>query len=150
MPKQVTKKLTNMIWDFIWDGNQQNAPVNREMMHVQLLDGGKKILDLQARNKAIQLTWLQSYMSTTDRPTWVYFADSLFWLAASLLGRQIDKTAADNPFMQNWRLRTTTSLPLPKELISLIKIAKKTRCKSRQNSHREQHEATHAPMVPHR
>jgi exonuclease III len=125
MPERITKKLTDMIWEFIWEGNQRSAPVNREVMHAQLLEGGKKILDLQARNEAIQLTWLQSYMSTTNRPTWAYFADALFQMAAPISGRQIDETAASNPFLQSWRPRTATNSPLPKELASMVKTAEK-------------------------
>jgi exonuclease III len=125
MPKHVEKRLTNIIWEFIWDGNPRSAPVNREVMHAQLLDGGKKILDLSARNEAIQLTWLQSYMRTEDRPTWAFYADDLFRLATPRHGRQIDREAAINPFLQSWRPRTNYASPLPDELKSMVKIADK-------------------------
>jgi hypothetical protein len=125
MPEQVTKKLTDMIWNFVWEGNAKSAPINRDMMHAQLLEGGKKILDLSARNDAIQLTWLQSYMKTTDRPTWTYYADALFRLAAPSSGREVDEVAAVNPIVQNWRPKTAKGTTLPKELISLIRTAEK-------------------------
>jgi hypothetical protein len=53
MLEHIAKKLTNIIWDFVWDGNARHAPISRDMMHAQWLDGGKKILDLDARNNAI-------------------------------------------------------------------------------------------------
>jgi exonuclease III/ribonuclease HI len=125
MPEHITKRLTNTMWEFIWDGNPKNAPVNRETMHAPLLEGGKKILDIQARNEAIQLTWLQSYLTIMKRPTWAYFADALFWLAAPLSGRIIEETAATNPFLQNWRPKTAAGTTLPQELASMVRTAEK-------------------------
>jgi hypothetical protein len=38
----------------------------------------KKVLDVEARNKAIHLTWLKVYLCLgKDRPTWAYFADTI-------------------------------------------------------------------------
>jgi exonuclease III len=125
MPDNITKKLTDVLWDFIWAGNARRAPINRETMHAPLLEGGKKILDLEARNEAIQLTWLQSYMTTENRPTWAYFADHLFGLAALPSGRQVDGEAAGNPFLQNWRPKLSAGSTLPNELISMVKAARK-------------------------
>jgi hypothetical protein len=125
MPERITKRLTDTIWDFIWEGKARSAPINRETMHATPLEGGKKILDLEARNKAIQLTWLQAYMTTSNRPTWAYFANSLLRLAAPISGRIIDQKAAVNPILQNWRPRTTGNTTLPKELTSMIRMAKK-------------------------
>jgi exonuclease III len=125
MPDNITKRLTDILWSFIWDGNQRNAPVNRETMHAHLLSGGKKILDLSARNEAIQLTWLQTYLKEEDRPTWAFFADDLFRRAAPQYGRRIDANAAENPFLQSWRPKTNQGSPLPGELKSMIKIAEK-------------------------
>jgi exonuclease III/ribonuclease HI len=125
MPDKVTKRLTETIWDFIWNGNASNAPVNRETMHAQILDGGKKILDLNARNEAIQLTWLQTYMATEDRPTWTYFADALFRLATPASGRQVDEEAAINTFIQNWRPKTSSGTPLPRDLVAMVRTAEK-------------------------
>jgi exonuclease III len=125
MPERIEKRLTNIIWDFTWDGNARSAPINRETMHAQLLEGGKKIMDLRARNDAIQLTWLQAYMKVEDRPTWAFYADNLFRIAAPQYGRMIDKEAMTNPFLQNWRPRTNAGSTLPNELKSLVKTADK-------------------------
>ena len=47
-------------------------------MHATHKKGGKKVLNLEARNKAIQLTWLKSYLNLgSDRATWTYFADAI-------------------------------------------------------------------------
>ncbi|KAE9398230.1 hypothetical protein BT96DRAFT_940358 [Gymnopus androsaceus JB14] len=41
-------------------------------------NGGRKVLDLLARNEAIMVTWLQSYLDfSPERATWAYVADAL-------------------------------------------------------------------------
>lgn len=41
--------------------------------------GGKKVLDIEARNEAIELMKLKRYLSSDEqRPAWAFIADVLF------------------------------------------------------------------------
>ncbi|KAJ3474750.1 hypothetical protein NLI96_g12277 [Meripilus lineatus] len=68
MPKHTEKRLIRIIKNFIWD--EKKAPVSMDMITQRIERGGLGILDLQARNEAIQLTWLKAYLNLTPtRPT---------------------------------------------------------------------------------
>ncbi|KAJ7089499.1 hypothetical protein C8R43DRAFT_829668, partial [Mycena crocata] len=61
MPKSVEKILIKKQRDFIWAGSK-SSPVQREMLQAPLAEGGKNLFDLEARNEAIQLMKLKSYL----------------------------------------------------------------------------------------
>ncbi|KAI9056337.1 hypothetical protein FKP32DRAFT_1532302, partial [Trametes sanguinea] len=72
MPARVTKHLTKIIRDYIWD-DRPVAPV--AMAHLQLHpdNGGLGILDLSARNEAIDVMWTKAYLNFGEgRATWAF------------------------------------------------------------------------------
>jgi hypothetical protein len=76
-------------------------------------DGGKKVLDIYARNEAIQLTWIQAYLKMDDtRPTWAQLADEIFRNDAPGEPKSIidDQNARTNQFPQTWHSRMKTKL----------------------------------------
>ncbi|KAH7902961.1 hypothetical protein BJ138DRAFT_1021321, partial [Hygrophoropsis aurantiaca] len=86
--------------------------------------GGIKLLDLKARNLAIEVTWLKSYLDLSEsRPAWAYVADTLI---DALNPGTVKRTFGDNIFLHNINLpsRGKRANTLPKELLNLIKTAK--------------------------
>jgi hypothetical protein len=57
MPKQVEDTLEKIIRNFMWNGNK--APVSISTLHLPIEQGGVKLLDLRARNQAINIMWLR-------------------------------------------------------------------------------------------
>ena len=124
MPKSVEKSLDNEVRRFMW--NYENTDtVNRQQMHAPHEKGGKKVLNLEARNKAIHLTWLKSYLNIgANRATWAYFADAL--IATDIPDSyQIDRDPESRimPILQTWHTKATKSA-LPTDLKEMLKLAR--------------------------
>jgi hypothetical protein len=86
MPKDVEDTLNKVEHIFLWDGKK--ARIGHETMILDIADGGKRILDITARNEAIDLWNLQSYLvQGPERALWCYFVDYIFvkFLEASYL-----------------------------------------------------------------
>jgi hypothetical protein len=74
MPKNVETELMELQHMFLWDGKK--AKVSHETMILDTNEGGKQILDLLARNEAINLWNLQSYLTQGERRArWCFFVD---------------------------------------------------------------------------
>ncbi|EIW52959.1 uncharacterized protein TRAVEDRAFT_40509 [Trametes versicolor FP-101664 SS1] len=72
MPATVTKKLMKMIRSHIWDG-KKHVPVAMEHLYLPVEEGGLGVLDVEARNEAIDVMWLKLYLSSgSERPLWAY------------------------------------------------------------------------------
>ena len=139
MPETTIKTLEKLIRNFAWSG--KNKPtISMAHMSAGMEAGGKKVLDIQARNEAIQLTWIQSYLKMDEaRPTWAYLADEIFrndvpGERTSLLNTP---HARINQFLQTWQSRVNkkrktdeneddpNTQSIPRDLREMIKIAKK-------------------------
>ena len=124
MPKNIESDLDNQVRRFMWN-NEKTDTINRKQMQATHKSGGKKMLNLEARNKAVHLTWLRSYLDLgKNRPTWAYFADAI-------IGKDIpDSLAVDAdpesrimPIIQKWHTKTRNS-SLPEDLKEMLKLAK--------------------------
>jgi hypothetical protein len=74
MPKNVEAELVELQHMFLWDGKK--AKVSHQTMMLDTNEGGKQILNLPARNEAIDLWNLQSYlMQGEGRASWCFFVD---------------------------------------------------------------------------
>ena len=126
MPPSVEKTLTTKIQHFMWDSTAKSPPVSNIALSQSHSLGGKKVLHLESRNKAIHLTWLQSYLTLgPQRPTWAYIADSL--IALNILKSQtakIDIHSCINTFLQNWHTGLTSRSHLPSDLIQMLKVGR--------------------------
>ncbi|KAL0563346.1 hypothetical protein V5O48_018723, partial [Marasmius crinis-equi] len=92
-------------------------------MKIPLTEGGKNMLDLIARNEAIVIMWLKSYLNFgSERPTWAYFADSIIAEHILNYGVEVDESARMNAFLQSWKTSVTK---LPADLKSMMKTATK-------------------------
>ncbi|KAJ3766479.1 hypothetical protein EV361DRAFT_811257, partial [Lentinula raphanica] len=100
-----------------------NVPLNKETLRADISLGGKKILDLYARNDAIAMMQLKSYLELDPytRPVWAYLADVI--LARRCAEKQkVTEELRVNPFLQLWKPQTRK---LPKNLARMMKVAKK-------------------------
>jgi hypothetical protein len=74
MPKDIEETLTMLIHVFLWDGKR--ARISDNAMYSSVTQGGKQILNLAARNEAIDLWNLQSYLVQGPlQAYWCYFVD---------------------------------------------------------------------------
>ncbi|KAK7006790.1 hypothetical protein R3P38DRAFT_2415928, partial [Favolaschia claudopus] len=81
---------------------------------------------LSARNEAIDLLNLQSYLKTGEnRSTWCYFVDCILssWLETSYL--KIPPGQIINVFLQNVHLPISKKTPLPDQIKGMIRVAHK-------------------------
>ena len=122
IPKVVMKQLTKIICDFVW-GNRVNIPIAMDYLFQQQDQGGLALLDVEARNEVISITWLKDYLDfSPERPLWTYFADDLFTsnTPENCVPRQ--HTLWMNPFLQTWNLKKRG---LPQELKDMVNVAGK-------------------------
>ena len=137
MPGSTERTLTDIIRKFTWNGEGRPA-VSLDYLSCNTKDGGKKVLDINARNEAIHITWLQTYLNMEDnRPTWAFVADEI--LAADIPKDQKiadTRQARVNQFLQTWHSRMTApkrtedpdqppKKPIPEDLRDMLQVAKK-------------------------
>ncbi len=99
MPKHIEKALTKITRDFIWEENETPRIV-LNYLHYQPEEGGLGLLDLEARNEAIEIIWLKSYLNlTTARPKWAVISDIIIDTTAP---QGPNAQARINTFLQTW------------------------------------------------
>lgn len=75
MPTNIEETLTKMARDFIWEGSTKRK-IALENLQRPIEEGGLNLLDIQARNDAIEITWLKTYLDfSPTRPTWAKITD---------------------------------------------------------------------------
>jgi len=124
MPPEIESEMSKLTRRFMWN-NEKSDTVNQAQMHAPHKKGGKKMLDIEARNKAIHLTWLQAYLNLgNDRATWTYFADAIIAIDIPPSYKiDNDPEARIMPIIQNWSARERNS-SLPEDLKAMLKLAK--------------------------
>ena len=82
MPRHIEDAITKMTRDFIWD--QDTSPrMALEHLYRRIDEGGLNILNIRARNEAIEIMWLKAYLNITlSRPAWAVVTDLLINAAA--------------------------------------------------------------------
>ncbi|KAG2046246.1 hypothetical protein BDR06DRAFT_899569 [Suillus hirtellus] len=124
MPKNIEATLTRIMRKFIWN-NKKTSPINLEQLQKPREEGGINLIDLKARNEVIEVTWLCSYLNlSTKRPAWAFLTDIII---NNLKLTGINNTTDLNTFLQSWNPPTkgTRANNIPKEIINMLKIAKK-------------------------
>lgn len=124
MPKEIEDLLCKMIHTFLWDG--QRARVASDIMMSDIKLGGKQILDIVARNEAIDLWNLKLYLTLgPDRPSWCYLVDFLLcnYLETSYLNYQPGQIV--NIFLQGVYVPISNRTPLPDQVKTMILTARK-------------------------
>ena len=77
MPRQIEDTLVKIVREFIWDST---APPTMSLARLYALteEGGISLLDIRARNKAIDIVRLKTYMDLSpSRPKWAYLTDAI-------------------------------------------------------------------------
>ena len=99
MPAHIKTALDGMIRDFIWE--HDTAPrMALEYLYKPIDEGGLNILNISARNEAIEIIWLKSYLDITpSRPAWAIVTNLLI-NAAAPPGTSV--IARINTFTQSW------------------------------------------------
>jgi hypothetical protein len=118
MPPDIESKIIKMIRAFIW--NSDTTPsINVSTLSLPQAEGGINLLDLKARNKAIQAPWIQEYLKFNElRPAWAYIADEI--INTQLAGRHTEKQARINMFLQQWSVNPNATSKLPRDLINTV------------------------------
>ncbi|TFY58490.1 hypothetical protein EVJ58_g6390 [Rhodofomes roseus] len=124
MPKETETEITNMIRTFMWGDGAPRVALDTLTRPID--EGGIGLLDVRARNEAIDLMWVKSYLTlTADRPRWAFAVDIMFSLNASRDAGAIKRDAQINTFLQSWSPKTRGGSRLPEYLKKMLNTAKK-------------------------
>ncbi len=122
MPEEVKVRLNKIIRGYLWD-DRNNTPVGLDHVCLPIELGGLGVLDLEARNEAIDIMWLQSYLDMSEeRPIWALLVDDLLATYVTKDCRPRLKSLRINPFLQRWQPRVRG---LPGEIDGMMRVAKK-------------------------
>ncbi|KAH9853530.1 hypothetical protein C2E23DRAFT_704431, partial [Lenzites betulinus] len=125
MPKSVEQALTRAAGAFMWKGDLKPM-VNVATLHRPICEGGLNLLDVAARNEAIDVVMLRDYLRLEEgRPRWGVFADAILAKAILAADRHLPAEARTNMFLQEWGVNTLPTGGLPRELAGMVKTAKK-------------------------
>lgn len=107
----------------MWAG--RNSLVNEQTMFKPLNEGGRALVDIKTRNKAIDVMWLKSYLKLgPNRPLWAYVADALMAENVPKTSNNIDDRVKSNPFLQTWKTKSSVQGKICSDITKLFKTAK--------------------------
>ena len=124
MPNHIESTLIRMIRNFMWS-DSSTPKIAMETLYRPIEEGGLNLLDLNARNEAIEIMWLKTYLTTpAARPTWTKITDILIDAAAP---KETIKRARTNTFLQTWKpnVNKTCTNRLNRDIIRMVKASKK-------------------------
>lgn len=120
MPPQIEETIQKLINEFVWN-TPKASRLNKPTQSAPISEGGLKLLDLKARNQAIDLMWLKGYLNLSDkRPIWANVADTII-LKCIAKSNNIDTNLTTNMFLQSWKPNTLAPSQLPGTLKRMIK-----------------------------
>ena len=123
MPPHIEAALIKIIRDYVWD-NDARQRIAIEYLYYPLDQGGLNLLDIKARNEAIELVWLRDYLNLTpSRQTWAIATDILINATAPPGSSAI---AIVNTFLQSWNppTRGLRLESLNEGIIRMLKVAR--------------------------
>jgi ribonuclease HI len=124
MPPNIEDALTKMIRKFMWADNS-SPRLALEILQSSVEAGGLNLLDIKARNEAIEIMWLKAYLNfSPSRPEWANVIDLTIDAAAPPTSIP---EARENPFLQSWKpaTRGQRAKRLGADTIRMLKIASK-------------------------
>ncbi|KAJ7032530.1 hypothetical protein C8F04DRAFT_946534, partial [Mycena alexandri] len=123
MPKEVEKRLEKRVRKFLW-AEKTSVTVNQETVYAPTEVGGKNLLDIVARNEAITVTWLKTYLNFgPDRPLWCFVADEILAKKGSSDYRTVKEEMRMNAYLQSWAPKVSAK-SIGKDLSGIIKVGK--------------------------
>jgi hypothetical protein len=103
MPKHIEDALIKLIRNFIWEENA-TPRIALEYLYYPIKKGGLNLLDIRARNEAIEIIWLKAYLNMSpERPTWAKITDIILDTTAP---QGYNAQARMNTFLQTWNVPT--------------------------------------------
>ncbi|KAI0326748.1 hypothetical protein GY45DRAFT_1229415, partial [Cubamyces sp. BRFM 1775] len=125
MPPMVEKALQKIITGFVWRYNSHHC-VDIKTLHQPVSEGGLVLLDVKARNEALDLVWMRDYLDLSERRhKWAYLADAVFAGAARTAHRTMAPEVKLNQFIQTWKVNAKLNGPLPPDMARAIRTARK-------------------------
>ncbi len=122
MPDHILARLTKIIRGYLWD-DRHNTPVGMEHVCLPISQGGLGMMDLEARNEAIDVMWLKAYLDySSERPLWAFLVDDLFATHVPKDARPREVELRINTFLQRWKPRANGH---PEELKGMMTVARK-------------------------
>ena len=123
MTSEIEALISRKISKFLWD--EASPMINAQVMSSPIATGGKKILDIKARNDAIELMKLKSYLEMGPRrPKWAKVADALMGQNIPNAQNIRDEESKRNTFLQTWTVKIGAKSELPQSLRKMLQVAK--------------------------
>ncbi len=124
MPKTIEAEFLKLIRKFLWGNAAAHPPIAMKVLYSPIERGGLALLDLVARNEAIDIMWMKEYLNLSGaRPRWAAVADVIFAHAVTADSRSLDRDVRVNMFLQSWRVSLASSSTIPSYLLSMMKTA---------------------------
>jgi len=150
MPKKIEKQLQKIAHTFIW--SDKKSPVKEDMLLAPNNIGGQGLLDIQARNEAIQLMWLKSYLNLgPSHVPWADYADAIMMMNIPKTEKNIKPEMPKNIFLQTWKTYTGshTNNKNPTEIKKHDRLCKEVWSMDESPHNYKRHCKTAANMAPH-
>ncbi len=126
MPPTIEAAFLKLIRKFLWGKAAAHPPIALTTLYDPVSRGGLALLDLEARNVAINIMWMKDYLNLSGtRPRWTAVADVILARAVTADFRSLDKEVRINMFLQSWKVNTASSSTIPPYLLSMLKAANK-------------------------
>ncbi len=123
MSSKIERRLESMVGTFMANG-EKRPRIGRDTLYKPIEKGGLKVLDICARNEAIDTMWLKEYLrDAPGRPRWAIVADAIRSTVAA--ARNVEDSAKMNAFIQTWRVSMHHKAGLGEDLRRMVKVATK-------------------------
>jgi ribonuclease HI len=124
MPKHIENALKRIIKSFMWDDDSSPRITCNTLCH-PIHEGGLGLLDITARNEAIDIIWLKKYLNfSLTCPIWAAITDIII---QELAPRWIVDEIEYHPFLQCWNIPTPgpANTNISNDIKRMLRIAKK-------------------------
>ena len=124
MPTPIESAITKIISNFVW-GENEKPKIAAPNLQCPIEEGGLNMLDIRARNEAIELMWLKAYLNfTPTRHPWAAITDHI--IIGTAPTHSVEK-ARGNPFLQSWNIpsRGQKLSALNDDIMRMLRTAKK-------------------------
>jgi hypothetical protein len=125
MPTEIEEKLERRVRSFLW-AEKARVAINKETVYAPADMGGKDLLDIVARNEAIAVTWLKTYLSFgPDCPLWCFVADEILAKKAVAGDLNIEEALHINTYLQSWAPYQSATDLKSRDLADMMKVGRK-------------------------
>ncbi len=124
MPPEIEDVLTKVAREFIWHGCTISK-IALEYLYHPVHEGGLNLLNISARNDAIEIMWLKTYLDFSPTcPTWAKITDLIIDASMPQGGNALTQI---NCFLQSWNppQRGPRAEKLDEDITRMLKAAQK-------------------------